>query len=90
MSGYHQRLDTSTGIILAKLRRCMKPDKLAALLYIKFAVKYNCLYLRLKKQVGDENAEFGETSLIWTVVMTSFFPSRVYCCSVVQCYLIRL
>jgi len=52
-----ERLFSSAGIILSKLRRCMKPDKLAALLYIKFAVKYNGLYLRLKEQVGDENAD---------------------------------
>ena len=36
-----ERLFSSAGIILSKLRRCVKPDKLAALLYIKFAVKYN-------------------------------------------------
>ena len=42
---------------MSKLRRYMKPDKLAALLYIKFAVKYNGLYLRLKEQVRDENAD---------------------------------
>ena len=35
----------------------MKPDKLAALLYIKFALKYNGLDLRPKEQMGDENAD---------------------------------
>jgi hypothetical protein len=34
-----------------------KPDKLAALLCIKFALKYNGLYLRLMEEMGDENAD---------------------------------
>ena len=29
----------------------------SAIGYIKFAVKYNGLYLRLKEQMGDENAD---------------------------------
>jgi len=52
-----ERLFSNAGIILSKLRRCTKPDKLAALLFIKYAIKYNDLFQSVKDKKSPDEAE---------------------------------